>query len=268
MVFRNAMRPFIRRVPGRPAGDSASVGSAAGKYFLYFEAYRPFALPLTALPLRPRWHSLISFSESTDLQSWSRPRAVLSPDLPWMTDIKLGDSVSNPCLVEGGAGGAEAWRLYFSASLAFIPDCGFCEPRFIGVATGPDPAGPFAILSRPIVDPAMDLMPGVLGAGSLKAIPMEDGWIGLQNKIYRGADGKSRSAIFLLRSDDGFSWQTARPEPLLAPSSGWMASHVYACDCRFSEKDGLWHLYFNARDAWRIKDGVERIGKLVGETPV
>ena len=252
------MRQFIRLLPGGSGGSNAAVG----KYFLYFEAYRPFALPLTALPLRPRWHSVISLSESLDLQAWSQPRTMLSPDLPWMKDARLGDAVSNPCLVQNRAGG---WRLYHSASLAWIPDCGFCEPRYIGVAEGSDPAGPFTAAPRPLIDPETDPMPGVFGAGSLKAIPLDDGWIGLQNKIYQGADGKSRSAIFLLRSEDGLAWEPARAEPLLAPSSGWMASHVYACDCRFREKDGLWHLYFNARDAWRIKDGVERIGKLVGE---
>lgn len=119
-----------------------------------------------------------------------------------------------------------------------------------------------------MVDPKDDPMPGTLGAGSIKVLPMEDGCIGLQNKIYRdpaGASGQgSRSAIFILRSDDGIAWRPARPEPLLAPTPGWTRSHVYACDCRYREADGLWYLYFNARDGWKIKDGVERIGRIVG----
>jgi len=39
---------------------------------------------------------------------------------------------------------------------------------------------------------------------------------------------------------------------------------VYACDCRFSEARGLWYLYFNARDAWNMRSGVERIGRITG----
>jgi predicted GH43/DUF377 family glycosyl hydrolase len=115
------------------------------------------------------------------------------------------------------------------------------------------------------VDPAADTLPGVLGAGSIKVLPLSDGLIGLQNKIYRDPTGRSRSAIFLLRSDDGLAWRPAREEPLLAPaSSGWTNSHVYACDCRFRETDGAWYLYFNARDGWRISEGRERIGRIVG----
>ncbi|MFZ3110972.1 MAG: hypothetical protein WA234_09850 [Rectinemataceae bacterium] len=63
----------------------------------------------------------------------------------------------------------------------------------------------------------------------------------------------------------GLSGFTAKPEPLLSPTLVWMGSHVYACGCRFREKDWLWYLYFNARDGWRIKDGVERIGRISGK---
>jgi hypothetical protein len=30
------------------------------------------------------------------------------------------------------------------------------------------------------------------------------------------------------------------------------------------EADGLWYLYFNARDGWGIREGLERIGRIVG----
>jgi len=94
---------------------------------------------------------------------------------------------------------------------------------------------------------------------------MDDYYIGLQNKIYRDPAGRSRSAIFLLRSEDGIARLPARNEPLLAPaSSGWTSSHVYACDCRFCRANGRWYLYFNARDGWRISQGRERIGRVVG----
>jgi len=67
-----------------------------------------------------------------------------------------------------------------------------------------------------------------------------------------------------LRSEDGLAWIPARAEPLVAPGSGWKGSHVYACDCRFRETDGMWYLYFNARDAWRLSEGRERIGRMTG----
>jgi len=252
LVVRNAMRPFARRFGNR--------------YLLYYEKYRALALPMTALPVRRRWRSKIAVSESADLERWSAPRALVEPDLEWMRDPILGDSVSNPCAVPSG----DAWRLYFSASLSWIGDCGFCEPRCIGAAEGASPLGPFEPGPSPLIAPdgdgaTGDDPAGGLGAGSMKALAMDDGWIGLQNRIFRDSGGRSRSAIFALRSTDGLSWAEAAPEPLLAPAPGWTSSHVYACDCRYRESDGTWYLYFNARDGWRIRDGRERVGRMVGK---
>jgi hypothetical protein len=274
IVVWHAMRPFARRFDGT--------------YFLYYEKYRPFALPMTALPRRPRWQSTVSMSTSADLSRWSRPATLITPSLDWMGDPALGDAVSNPCVMEAGTGrkpgDAPEWRLYFSASLAWIDDCGFSEPRYIAVARGPSPTGPFVPEHSPVIVPAGDgpaddvpagdvpagentsygSSPGELGAGSIKVIRMDDGWIGLQNKIYRDPGGRSRSAIFVLRSEDGLSWRPAAKEPLIAPGAGWTSSHVYACDCRYREADGNWYLYFNARDGWTITEGKERIGRIVG----
>lgn len=247
LFLRHAMRPFLRRV--------------RGEYLLLYEAYRPFALPLTALPGRRRWRSELRLRRSSDLERWSPPETVLVPEADWMRDAGLGASVSNPCLAEAGDG---SWLLYFSASLAWIPDCGFCEPRFIGVARADSPFGPFRPDPAPILDPADDPLPGVLGAGSLKVLRLDGLWIGLQNKIYRESGGRSRSALFVLRSADGLSWSPAADRPLLAPAPGWTSSHVYACDARRREADGSWLLYFNARDGWRIAEGRERVGRILG----
>ncbi len=252
IVVHNAMRPFARPL------DSGGTGP---RYGLYYEAYPPLALPLTALPLRRRWRSRIALSTSADLQRWTPGRTLVSPLLPWMRDRALGFAVSNPCLVRDWTG---ACRLYFSASLAWIDDCGFCEPRYIALARSSSPEGPFVPEPEPVIDPARDGMPGVLGAGAIKVLPLSDGYAGLQTKIYRDPGGRSRSALFVLRSEDGVSWTPARPEPLISPAEGWTASHVYSCDCRFRESDGRWYLYFNARDGWRISEGRERLGRIVG----
>jgi len=248
IVVRNAMRPFVRFLDGR--------------FLLLYERYRPLGLPLTALPLRPRWKSVIECRASDDLRRWTPPVRLLSPGPAWTVDGRWGESVSNPCLVESGG----EWRLYHSSSLVHVDDCGFEEPRYIALATRPLAAGPvggYAHRDAPVIDPAGDPLPGVIGAGSLKVIPMDGLWLGLQNKIYTGSDGRSRSAIFALRSADGLSWEPARSEPLIAPSDGWRSSHVYACDCRRRGKDGPWYLYYNARDGWYKTAGRERIGRMV-----
>jgi hypothetical protein len=301
LVVWNAMRPFVRKLTPRRDGQP--------RYILLYEKYTPLALPLTVLPFKQPWRSALALQESSNLRSWTTPRTVLEPDLPWMRDNELGKAVSNPCLVEVPSdfpqaapqavppalpqARAEAWRLYFSAGLSYIEDCGFNEPKYIGVATAPDPDGPFIPLPDPLLGPGIasgsEAVPGTghgaepgagvatdpeagseLGAGSMKVIHLEDGWLGLQNRIYRdgsrdgGRDGgRSRSAIFIMRSADGLAWQPARDQPLIAPDSGWKSSHVYACDCRYREADGRWYLYFNARDGWRISEGRERIGRMV-----
>jgi hypothetical protein len=246
LAVRHAMRPFLRKL-----------GSA---YHLYYERYRPFALPMTALPRRPPWRSVLALSTSADLKRWRPAATLMEPTKAWMRADGLGEALSNPCLVKHG----DSWRLYYSASLSYIDDCGFCEPRAIGFADSPEPGGPFMPPDGPCIDPATQPGLAPLGAGSIKAIRLDDGWLGLQNTIYRDAGGHSRSAIFLLRSEDGSSWRRARAEALLAPGSGWMSSHVYACDCRFRQADGLWYLYFNARDGWTIAEGRERIGRITG----
>jgi hypothetical protein len=244
VVAWNAMRSFVRAFPDG--------------YRLYYEAYRPLAIPLQLLPRRPTWRSRIEVRPSRDLARWSPPRVLVEPTLPWQRDERLGSAVGNPCLVRGGG----RWLLYFSASLAYVPDCGFDEPRFIGLATAESLDGPFAVAAHPVIDPSDDPLPGVLGAGSMKVLRLDDGFAALQNKIYRDAAGASRSALFLLRSADGARWESARDEPLLSPDEGWRRSHVYACDARFREADARWYLYYNARDGWRKARGRERIGRL------
>lgn len=246
MLFRNAMRAFLRPFEGG--------------YLLAFERYRPFAIPLQLLPRRPRWHSRLELARSADLVSWSRPRSILEPDFDWARDPRLGESVSNPCLVRAG----QAWRLWFSASLVTVPDCGFDEPRAIGSAESDSPEGPFRAPPAPRIGPATG---DDLGAGSIKVIEFEDGWIGLQNRIFRDGNGRSRSAIFLLRSGNGLDFRLAREEPLLAPSEGWRSSHIYACDCRLNPADGTWYLYYNARDGWYKTEGKERIGRITARSP-
>lgn len=248
IVVRNAMRPFVRRIEDG--------------FLLYYEKYPPLRLPLTALPLHPRWRSRIEVRRSTDLRHWEAPTAVVLPELPWEDAGRLGKSVGNPCLAEAGSGAPHRWRLYFSASLVHLPDCGFEEPRFIGMAEADAPTGPFHQRPDPILDPASI---GELGAGCIKVLRLEDGWIGLQNRISVDGAGRSRSALWILASEDGIRWHAAQDTPLLAPSagSGWRSSHVYACDVRFRPHDGRWYLYYNARDGWYKTEGRERIGRLV-----
>lgn len=242
LLFRNAMRPFIFR--------------ENGTYVLLYERYRLFHIYLSMLPMR--WRSRIEARTSTDLVTWSKPVTLLSPSLAWHSDRRYGDSVSNPCLVRSGS----EYLLYYSASLVWVEDCGFNEPLHIGMARAETLMGPY----RPDPSPMMSPDPADpwcnLGCGSIKVIPCSDGLVAFRNGIYIGPDGRSGSAIALLESGDGLAWKYALSAPVLAPSEGWMRSHIYACDLAISGKEA--RLYFNARNDWHWTKGKEHIGVLVG----
>ena len=231
-VTRNALR--------------GQVTAHAGQYRLAYEKTRLF------MPIGVPWLSWIESRTSLDVQTWGPPSRLLEPSLPWHA-CGRSRAVSNPCLVPLADGN---WRLYYSAGLTLLPDCGFNEPTWIGVAEGPGPDGPFESSPQPLLGPGDG--PASLCAGALKVLRVADGWVGFQNAITW--DGRhSGSEIWVLGSADGLKWEVLSDRPALAPTgSGWMATHVYALDVR-DTPDGP-RMYFNARDGYHWTRGRERIG--------
>lgn len=248
LVCPGAMRPFILRDGGR--------------YYLYYERPRKYGIWFSMLPVK--WKSHIECAVSDDLLAWSEPLPVFYPTLEWHSDARYGASVGNPCVLRHG----KRYLLYYSASLVRVPDCGFNEPLYIGVAEGDGPTGPFIPRPEPIISPSPNDPWRNLGAGAFKAVRMDDGFIGLENGIYWDeASSHSGSAILVFTSRDGLKWKQALPGPLVRPGGeGWKKSHVYALDARPVDRS-TWHLYFNARNGWHWTVGRERIGLVVGKAP-
>lgn len=242
-VVSSALRPYIFK-----EGDT---------YYLYFEKFDRLRLALSFIT-RKEWYSEIEVIHSKDLINWSKPQTVLKPVMSYAIEPNGAKAVSNPCLVKTSNG----YRLYFSAGLVHVPDCGFNEPRFIAVAESDSPLGPFTPSSNPIISSNKDDVWNNLGAGSMKVLTTEDGYIGFQNGIYL-RNGVSGSAIRLWSTNDGLNWNPMSPDPLLHPQgNGWMASHIYACDVR--QYQNSWYLYFNARTTAHWTKGKESIGLLKG----
>jgi hypothetical protein len=242
LVVRHAMRPFLHR-----DGDL---------YHLLYERYPAWHLPRSWLP-GLRWRSWIERRSSRDLARWSAPVVVLRPTLAWHRAARLGEAVGNPCLVRLDDG----WRLYYSASLVHVPDCGFNEPPYVGVARAARLDGPWTPDPEPLLSPRPDDVRANLGAGAIKVLRLDDGFVGLQNGIaYDAATERSRSAISVLTSTDGLAWRYAHAEPIVAPSAGWRRRFVYACDARYDAAAARWYLYFNARDHAAMHRGREAIG--------
>ncbi len=231
------------------------------RFYLLYEAVRHGRFPFFWLPGR-HWQSRLEMIASDDLRTWSQPIVLLEPTLPWHIDAKLGNSVSNPCLIRGDDG----YRLYYSAGLTPLLDCGFNEPTAIGLAMSDRLTGPYQPLPDPLITPAPDQRWCNLAAGAMKVLRVQDGWAGFQNGIYWDESNRhSGSAIRLLNSADGLSWQPLHDEPILCPGAGWMRSHVYALDVRRRPEHSRFYLYFNARDDWPWAQGREHIGLLLGE---
>lgn len=222
-------------------GWRANVYLEAGSFHLLYEMFSDIS------------HSEIQRITSQDLFTWSEPVTVITPTEAW--ELENQETVGNPYLTHLDG---QYW-LYYSAAGRELPDTGFPEPLHVGLARADSLGGPWVKESEPILAPTADDPWRNHGAGSLKLLDerSEDGrHLALNNGIFN-TDGETGSAIRLLTSDDGLSWELACPEPLIAPTgSGWTAAFIYGFDT--VRHDGELRLYFNARDGW--EEGTERIG--------
>ena len=201
-----------------------------------------------------KWRSHIAVTVSDDLVHWSKPKAVITDAHGYETNER-GKSISNPFLLPVG----DKFRLYFSCGLTFIPDCGFCEPTYIGYAESDSPDGGFVVAKEPVLSPDPTSEYFNLCSGCLKVYAVKDGYIGVQNGLYEN-DGRSHSAILLLSSPDGlrFTVENMMVEPNEADETSWMHQFVYASHL-VKDQNAL-RLYFNARDTADMLKGRECIG--------
>ena len=228
--------------------------------FLFQEARRYYLFYEKILKLVPQYHSRIEVIASDDLEHWSAPAVVLTPTLAWHCEGARQGAMGNPCVVAA----EEGFRLYYSAGLVPLKDCGFSEPKYIGVAFSRQLTASYTALPKPVLHPEATDPQANMGAGAIKVVRFQDGYVGFQNGIYwDGARAHTGSAIRLLASADGIEWTVARPEPIVKPATGWKRAFVYALDVRFV--DAQWLLYFNARDGWRW--GQECIGRAATRAP-
>jgi hypothetical protein len=245
-VVKDAMRPNINYTDG--------------KYVLYYERTQRFLRKVVTL-LGAGWASEIYAVTSEDLIEWSTPQRILKFSKPFEASGKLGYSLSNPFLIKIDGN----YRLYYSCGLTYLKDCGFSEPTHINFASATEALGDFVKNAAPIISPDADKKYINLCSGCIKVYKLKDCYIGLQNGIYSDG-GKSKSAIWLLRSQDGISFEPVKPliEPQVAKDNNrWMAQYVYACDLQYT--NGKLYLYFNARNASNYLEGRENIGVAIAD---
>lgn len=202
----------------------------------------------------------ISVRQSADLKNWSEPEPILFPEEPWEREFMpvnyTAIQVRNPCVVKLSPG---RYRMYYSGGTVMLPHCRYEEPKHVGFADAASPLGPFKKHLSPILSPDSSLPHRNFGAGALKVFGYGERYLGLYNSIYLDGEGYPHSAINLLMSDDGVSWDEAPFNPIVPPAPGgedFKKEFVYQLD--LASLDGELRIYYNGRDKW--SDGTERIG--------
>lgn len=238
-IVSRAMRPNINYIDG--------------KYYLFYERTRPVIFNLLSL-VGAKWESNIYCVCSDDLKNWSEPQCVIENTKEY-EKYKNGHAISNPFLIEKDG----KYRMYYSCSQTFIPDCGFCEPTHISFAESKRITNGYLARTSPIISPDKNSEYLNLCSGCLKVYKLKDCYIGLQNGIFE-RDGKSHSAIMLLKSEDSEKFEFVKEllVPQICGDSKWMAQYVYACCLTYYE--GKLRLYFNARNTSNNLTGREHIG--------
>jgi hypothetical protein len=238
-IVNRAMRPNINYIDG--------------KYYLFYERTRPIIFNLLSL-VGAQWKSEIYCVESTDLKNWSEPYLVIGKTREY-EEYKKGFAISNPFMIKTENG----YRLYYSCGQTYIKDCGFCEPTHISYAESKSISTGYISREKPIISPDKNIQYLNLCSGCLKVYKLKDCYIGLQNGLFE-ENGKSHSAIMLLKSNDGVYFEFVKPflVPQKQGNSHWMEQYVYACCLTYY--NGKLRLYFNARNVSNNLTGRECIG--------
>lgn len=236
-VVHGALRAFIFHQPEKK------------RYYLYYEKLR------SIFP----YHSELEMKTSIDLIHWSDAQVIVKPEYKWNSEGLKKGAIGNPCLVKVD----KEYRLYFSSGQVYLEDCKFGEPINIGVALGTSPEGPFTMKEEPILFTEKRDKWANKGAGAIKVLKVEDGFVGFQNGIYWDEEiNHSGSAIRRIVSEDGFLWRTAE-EPFLRPTKGWQSTHVYALDVK--QYEDHFYLYYNARNGYHFLAGREKVGLMTAK---
>lgn len=238
-IVKRAMRPNINYIDGT--------------YYLFYERTRPIIFNLLSL-VGAKWKSEIYCVTSKNLKDWSNPFLVIGKTRDY-EEYKKGFAISNPFLLDTESG----YRMYYSCGQTFIKDCGFCEPTHISFAESENITDGYISMEKPIISPDKNIPYLNLCSGCLKVYKLKDCYIGLQNGLFE-ENGKSHSAIMLLKSDDGVNFEFVKPflVPQKQGNSNWMAQYVYACCLTYY--NGKLRLYFNARNVSNNLTGRESIG--------
>lgn len=186
VVARLASRPHLLRERGRT-------------YLVTERGHAPWSAGPPQIELR----------SSADLLTWTAPRALLRPSLPWHREGGIA-RVGAPCLLTVG----DRFRLYYSAGQGGL--LGVAEADHLDAAFTPEPE------PLPSLGPAGD-------PGALKVLACADGFLGVHSTLPGEREG---GEVRLLRSADGRSFEPLADTPIRTTRG---PSGAPALDARWDE---------------------------------
>ncbi len=216
--------------------------------------------------LKKKYGTIIRARTTTDFVNWSEPVDLIMPESPMEREGNSKEA-RNPCVILLPDG---RYRMYYSAGMVHLEDAGYGEPKYIFCAEADNPLGPFIKREEPVLAPDVNIPYRNYGCGGFKAFGYKDGYVAFYNPIYIDEEGKSRSEIRMLYSQDGLDWKDAYQDPIVKPEASipWRSAIIYQLDV--VPWKGSLLMYFNAREGWR--GGAERIGAvrmdLNGQAPL
>lgn len=210
--------------------------------------------------------SRIMMSSSSDLSLWSEPRMILDARSVLRSAYRGGKPrVSRPQLVRWN----DRYRLYFGAGETRIYDTGQKASAFFMMAESSSLDGPYTISEKPLLIPDGESLHRNLAVGSVRIIPLSDALAAIECAYYYDQPRRrSRSAMILMTSDDGISWQDDSIIQL-SPEEGWASRCITSCDARYKENEETWYCYYSANAvdrSLRVPYVKESLGLLLGRS--
>lgn len=211
--------------------------------------------------------SRIEIISSLDLTTWSRPRILLdSRSINYSTDYNRAPRVSRPQLVKVGLN----YRLYFGVSHNHLPDTGQRVNRYFSCAESSTIDGLYKLSNKgPLLVPDLSDPYSNLGIGSVRVLQGDIGFAAFVCSAYWDeSQHRSRTAMFLYYSEDGYKWVRSSDKPILVPSTkGWAKDYIMSCDVHYKPNESCWYCYFSANAQRKYRLPLESIGLLIGQLP-
>ena len=243
-------------------GHYPSIYKENGKFYLVYEVHG-FSLSYRQFD-KSRKNSKIGICSSDDLFAWSEPRIVLDGENVSYADFSGRKILSFPQIVKMQSG---LYRLYFSASVRVLPDSKQKVGKFFGYAEATDLDSEFTVPENSLLlKTSRDDKCADAATGSISLFTDGDIFYGLQcGYFWDEVEKRTSSAVFLLKSKDGNSFERCSGNPLIMPQSGsWAGQYIRSCSINYMKDENCFYCYFSAcgeKESFFLK---ESIGLFIG----